>query len=102
MRAWLAATDAEARQTGQSSAPAVWQYPTAAFGADGSIWLAEGKTSTSVNVIRVRANGKVERKKTQKLRCANLRVATWDQYLIFFSDPRVAQAQCPEVRKING
>lgn len=102
LRAWLVDTDSDARRKGEVFTPELWSYPTAALAGDGSIWLAEAKGESGVKVVRVRPNGKVERKTIDKLSCVNRRVATWDQYLIFFSDPRAAQATCPEVRRIDG
>jgi hypothetical protein len=102
LRQWLEETDANARRSGETFTPSIWQYPAAALGADGSIWLVASKASGTADLVHILTNGKIERKSVRKLQCANLRVAVWDPFLIFFNDPRAPQAGCPEIRRIDG
>lgn len=98
LQRWLKDMDTNARAEGSSQAPAMWHYPTASLDRDGSIWLGESKDEKTVTLFHALVSGKVERT-TMRVGCPSVRVTAWDNYLIFFADPRVPQEGCPTVQK---
>lgn len=99
LEVWVKQMDTNAQNRRETSTPDIRPYPSITIAPDRSVWLGERADSGGLTGVAILQDGTVQRTRLDVPGCPSIRFVAWNENLVFYRDPRLAQPACAAVRR---